>query len=78
MFLAIRKFNEKVSNPYYTSNNSSIEPEYVEVEHTHVTVCLTEDVLANYLHTKDKTSSYTFYRAEPIFPRIETVSSLVY
>lgn len=74
MYISIHTYNEKVSNPYYSTSNSRIEPEFIE--ETKHSIREFQNIEAFKLHIKDTfsridtASKWSYFKAEEINPRV--------
>lgn len=73
MYIAIRTYEETVSNPYSTYSNRGIEPEFIKQTSTNVEYYRDKQNLIDLIKqlTPSSLKQYKFYAVTEVSPKIE-------
>ena len=77
MYIVTYDDTVRISNPYYSPGNRSIESEYVNETRTHIELLMTEDHFKDFLsrntHMRQKMRCF---RAEEVSPKVVTTVNI--
>ncbi len=76
IYLAYFTTEEQVTNPYYNTNSSTIEPFYIKETKQHVKFLYSDEELKTHLVDNGKDKITQWYKITRIDPKLKIVHSL--